>query len=166
MAIKDTFETTLATFKTRLTAEERDEFQFTTLDDVRSVIARIQADQGSQKSMLNLNRLQSFLEAMDQFSNVIEVFLNTSQFVGFVWGPMKLLLQVTSTWADSFDTILDAYQQIGEQIPMLQQYQTLFDHSPHMQRLLEMIYEDILEFHRRALRVFSGPGNSSFLFLW
>lgn len=57
---------------------------------------------------------------------------------------MKFLLQVASTWAESFDTILDAYQQIGEQIPLLQQYQALFDHSPHMQRVLEMIYTDIL----------------------
>lgn len=88
----------------------------------------------------------------------LEVFLNASSFVCFIWGPMKFLLQVASTWAESFDTILDAYQQIGEQIPLLQQYQALFDHSPHMQRVLEMIYTDILEFHRRAIRALSGPG--------
>lgn len=160
MATRDSFQRTLDTFRTRLTAKERVDFQFTTLEDVRWVIAQIQADQGSRKAMMNLARLESFLEAMDQFGSVIEVFLNTSQFVCFVWGPMKFLLQVASTWAESFDTILDAYQQIGEQLPLLQQYQTLFDNNPYMQRLLEMIYADILEFHRRALRVFSGPGKS------
>lgn len=58
--------------------------------------------------MMNLVRLESFLEAMDQFGNVIDAFLNASLFVGFVWGRMKFLLQVACTWADSFDTILDA----------------------------------------------------------
>jgi hypothetical protein len=157
MPIQDTFQKTLESFKTRLNSKEREDFQFTTLEDVRQTIAHIQAEQGNQKTMMNLNRLESFLEAMNQFGNVIEVFLNASNFVCFIWGPMKFLLQVTSTWADSFDTILDAYKQIGEQIPLLQQYQALFDHSPHMQTVLEMIYSDILEFHKRALRTFSGP---------
>jgi hypothetical protein len=162
MAIQDSFQDALKTFKARLNSKERDDFQFTTLEDVRVTIAHIQAEQGNQKTMMNLNRLESFLEAMNQFGNVIEVFLNASNFVCFIWGPMKFLLQVTSNWADSFDTILDAYQQIGEQIPLLKQYQILFDHSPHMQKVLEMIYLDILEFHRRALRIFSGPGQPHF----
>jgi hypothetical protein len=162
MAIQDSFQTALATFKAQLNSKEREELQFSTLEDVRLAIARIQAEQGSQKSLMNLARLESFLEAMNQFGNVIEVFLNASNFVCFIWGPMKFVLQVASTYAESFDTILDAYQQIGEQIPLLQQYQDLFDHSPHMQRVLEMIYSDILEFHRRALRVFSGPGRPQF----
>jgi hypothetical protein len=108
--------------------------------------------------LMKLARLELFLEAMDQFGNVIEIFLNTPPFMCLVWGLMKFVLQVASTFADSFDTILDAYQQIGEQIPWLQQYRALFEHNPHMQRRLEMIYADILKFHVRALRIFSRPG--------
>jgi hypothetical protein len=63
-------------------------------------------------------------------------------------------MKVASSWAESFDTLLDAYQQIGEQIPLLLQYQTVFETSPHMASVLEMIYKDILEFHQQALRVF------------
>lgn len=61
---------------------------------------------------------------------------------------------MTSNWAESFDTLLDAYQQIAENIPLFLQYQTLFEHSPHISKVLEMIYEDILEFHQSALRMF------------
>lgn len=66
--------------------------------------------------------------------------------------------QVASNWADSFDILLDAYEQIGEQIPLLQQLQSLFEQSPHMRKVLELIYSDILEFHKRAIRFFSHRG--------
>lgn len=66
--------------------------------------------------------------------------------------------QVASTWAESFDTLLDAYEQIGNQIPLLQQFQTLFESNQYMRRVLEMIYSDILEFHKRAIRFFSNRG--------
>jgi hypothetical protein len=93
-SIEDTFRATLSNFKKRLTPKEQDDFSFSTLEDVRKEIARIQSEQGSQKMMMNMTRLQSFLEAMDQFGKVIEVFLNASEFVAFVWGPLKFILQV------------------------------------------------------------------------
>lgn len=35
--------------------------------------------------MRNIARIQSFLEAIDQFGKVMEVFLNTTAFVAYVW---------------------------------------------------------------------------------
>ena len=93
-SIEDTFRATLSDFKKRLTAKEQDDFSFSTLEDVHKEIARIQSEQGSEKKMMNMTRLQSFLEAMDQFGQVIEVFLNASEFVAFIWGPLKFILQV------------------------------------------------------------------------
>lgn len=91
---RDCFQEILSKFKKRLTQNELDDFQFTTLEDVRLEMARIQVEQASRKEMMHMPRIQSFLEAMDQFGKVIEVFLNCSEFVAFVWGPMKFLLQV------------------------------------------------------------------------
>jgi len=54
----------------------------------------------------------------------------------------------------SLDTLLNAYEQIGEPIPQLLQYDKLFKQNPAMQLILGYIYKDILEFHRRALVVF------------
>lgn len=54
--------------------------------------------------------------------------------------------------------LLDAYQEISEQIPLLLQYQNVFQNNPHMTSVLEMIYKDILEFHQQALRVFGKSG--------
>jgi hypothetical protein len=67
------------------------------------------------------------------------------------------MLKVASTWADSFDTLLGAYQQLAESIPLFAQYHSLFKSNPQMTSVLAVIYEDILEFHQAALRVFKQP---------
>jgi hypothetical protein len=90
----DTFKAILSDFKKRLTPDEQENFQFATLKDVRETALRIQRDQEQLKTMMNMARLESFLEAMDQFGKVIEVFVNASSFVAFIWGPMKFILQV------------------------------------------------------------------------
>ena len=90
----DTFHATLLDFKKRLTIKEQRDFQFTSLEDVRQIIVRIQGEQETVKQMMNMTRIQAFLEAMDQFGKVVEVFANSTEFVAFIWGPVKFLLQV------------------------------------------------------------------------
>lgn len=57
---------------------------------------------------------------------------------------------------DSFETLLEAYYEIGEQLPLLQEYENLFNENPYMVQALELMYIDILEFHQQAMRFFSG----------
>lgn len=68
-------------------------------------------------------------------------------------------MQVANTWADAFDELLDAYEQIGESLPFLEQYQNLFANSPDMQKVLTMIFDDILGFHAQAIRFFAKKGD-------
>lgn len=65
--------------------------------------------------------------------------------------------KVASNFAHAFDTLLDAYEQIGEALPLLEQYAELFKDNKFMINALVEIYGDILEFHARALRVFTWP---------
>lgn len=67
---------------------------------------------------------------------------------------MKFLLQVTSNFARAFDDLLDMYEQVGEQLDLLGTYGPMFESRPHMKRVLEMIYVDILNFHSQALAYF------------
>ncbi|KAF2726766.1 hypothetical protein EJ04DRAFT_452711 [Polyplosphaeria fusca] len=61
---------------------------------------------------------------------------------------------VAKNYADAFNALLEAYLEIGENIPQLTQYQQLFETNPYMQLALASIHEDILEFHKEALRYF------------
>ena len=94
-AIERGFQDALAKFKVRMTAEERDRFKFTTLDDVRRTVLDIQQKQLAKAEGMHLARLQGFLEGCKQLGEVVEVFLNTSEVVAFVWGPLKFLLNVS-----------------------------------------------------------------------
>ncbi|PZC93210.1 zf-H2C2-2 domain containing protein [Pyrenophora tritici-repentis] len=91
---------------------------------------------------------------MEQYGTIIEVFLNISDFVAFIWGPMKFLLLTARNYTDAFNSLLDMYLEIGESMPQFAQYQTLFQNNTHMQLALVNIYKDILEFHKEALRYF------------
>jgi hypothetical protein len=91
------FQDALSKFKLRLSAREYTSFKFTTLKDLRQEILRIQAKQALKSECMNLTRVEAFVEAFRQFGEVVEVFLNTSEFVALVWGPMKFILQVRLT---------------------------------------------------------------------
>ena len=65
--------------------------------------------------------------------------------------------KVACNFTEAFDTLLDAYERIGECIPLVEQYRELFTGNSHMDEALAKIYDDILEFHRRALRFFNLP---------
>ena len=91
---QDALDSFLEDFKTRLTKNEEDSFRNTTLVDVKREITDIQKKHGEAKTMMNCNRLKSFLEAMDQWGQVVAVFANSSELVAFVWGPVKFLLLV------------------------------------------------------------------------
>jgi hypothetical protein len=99
LPIADVFEATLTDFKARLTLKELKDFEIISFQDVQKTILHIQDVQETKKSMMHMIRIQSFLEAMNEFSKVVEIFLNVSNFVAFIWGPMKFMLQVRSTQA-------------------------------------------------------------------
>ena len=151
-----TFERVLLNFKSNLSPEEQKDFQSTSLKELKLTILAIQKKQKSSKAMKNLTRIRGFLEAMEAYSKVIDVFVNVHEFVAFIWGPMKFLLQVASTFADAFSALIDAYQRIGETIPLLIQYDVLFQKNPDMRQVLELMYHDIFDFHLQALKYFKG----------
>jgi hypothetical protein len=84
-AVKGHFIQVLNEFKGDLSQDEIQDFSFVTSDDLKKAVHRLQEQQKSEKRMQNLRRLGAFVEAMDQFDKVIQVFLNTSDFLGFIW---------------------------------------------------------------------------------
>ncbi|KAF5521317.1 Ankyrin repeat domain-containing protein 17 [Colletotrichum aenigma] len=85
-------------------------------------------------------RLKKFIEAMIQFGLTIEVFVNANDFVCFIWGPMKFLLVTAKNHLDTFDKLLD-----------------IFEQHPTLKLVLQDYYSDILEFHQAALSVLIRP---------
>ncbi|KAK7721312.1 hypothetical protein SLS64_001608 [Diaporthe eres] len=90
------FEIALEDFKknAQLGPDEIKEFRFADLNSLRSTIKRIQAEQEAKRRMRNMKRLEPFLQTMEQYGHIVDVFVNTSEVLAFVWGPMKFLLRL------------------------------------------------------------------------
>ena len=65
---------------------------------------------------------------------------------------------MADTWVESLDTLLNAYQDIGERLPSFMQYQALFENKSDMRDALDLYFCDVLEFHHDALRLLNRPG--------
>jgi hypothetical protein len=168
------FNRVLNEFKSDLTQDDAHDFNFTTSSDLKQVICQLQEEQKLGKRMQNLRRLSAFLEAMDQFDKVVHVFLNASDYLGFIWvrlrldfspliltegkGPAKLMLLVASSYSEALNTLLDAYQEIGEHMPLLEQYETHIGNNSYLQEIVGLIYQDILKFHHKAMKHFRQRG--------
>ena len=61
---------------------------------------------------------------------------------------------------ESFDSLLDAYQQLGLAVPRLAEYGELFGQHDDMNTLLAKIYEEILSFHQKAICFFRAKSKS------
>jgi hypothetical protein len=84
-SLSTSFQRAVDKFSKSLTVKQRQEFSVCSLKDVRQTIVTIQEKQGSQKKMRNMARIQAFLEAMEQYGKVVEVFLNCTPFLGYIW---------------------------------------------------------------------------------
>jgi hypothetical protein len=93
--IEDSFKQVLDDFKKRLNPDELAKFSVTTLGDLQNAAINLQEKQRKSKTAQNLKRIEPFLQAMAQYKEIIEVFLNTSSLLCFVWGPMKFMLLVS-----------------------------------------------------------------------
>ncbi|KAF5500395.1 hypothetical protein CGCS363_v006140 [Colletotrichum siamense] len=102
-------------------------------------------------------RLRRFIEAMTQFGQVIEVFVNANDFVCFIW--------VAKTHLDTFDKLLDAYAQIGDAIPGLSVYKGVFDQHETLKVVMQDYFSDILRFHEEAIKIFARSRKSTLVSL-
>jgi hypothetical protein len=83
-------------FRNRLTGTELTDFKTTTYEQLCKELIQVQHEQERRSDTMNLARIKSCLEAMRQFVQVIEVFLNVEDAVAFIWGPMKFILLVST----------------------------------------------------------------------
>jgi hypothetical protein len=71
--------------------------------------------------------------------------------------------QVATTRIDTLEHLLGAYEEIGEVIQGLRQYDRLFRNHPDVRGVLERYFYDVLQFHQCVLEVFARPCVNSIL---
>jgi hypothetical protein len=87
-------------FRASLGRREVEAFNSASLREVQISLARIQLDQERINEMMNLPRMNLFLDAMVEFDKALSIFMDssdpskTTELMKFIWGPVKFLLQV------------------------------------------------------------------------
>ncbi|TGJ80954.1 hypothetical protein E0Z10_g7822 [Xylaria hypoxylon] len=167
-------ESSVAEFKKLQLPELFEKFKVTKLDDLKSKILEIQTSQERRKSMTDFSRILSFIRAFDSFA---ETFRLTSEQTACVWGPMKYILhvkppfpppntlptssvltvgQVVKDDNKALDEILQSYRGLGTRIPIVRPYTALVTQKPEVSICLAYMYQDLLEFQKSLLKLFSG----------
>lgn len=85
-AASTAFDEALFSFKQGLTDTEKLDFAQTTIDDVLKAAKEIQDKQGKRSLLRNLNRIKPYIAGLEQFSRVIEVFVQAKpEIMAFIW---------------------------------------------------------------------------------
>lgn len=80
------FSSVLSAFRLRLTPQDINDFQSTTLEDLKEEITKIQRTQAQRRGFRNLAKIRPFLNGIEQYSKVIEVFVNVKPAImAFIW---------------------------------------------------------------------------------
>ena len=87
------FEDALSDFKKDLSKKELEQFQCVDFKDVEETIEKIEHDQNMRKKMQNLARIKPFIEGMRQYGKIIEVFLNGSNIIAYIWVSSRGVLR-------------------------------------------------------------------------
>ena len=135
--------------------------KITTVDQVYEATKRLQEDQGKSKTLRSLGKIRTFLERLDEYSKVLGIFVQVKPDVlALIWGPIKLLIHLSSNLVKSMDAIIDVMSLIGDKLPIFTDYAKLFKANPRVNHILALIFRDILNFYLAALNFFALRGES------
>ncbi|CAN9199208.1 unnamed protein product [Alternaria alternata] len=135
-------------FREVLTRRNRARFSATTLTALKQYIVNLQHTQHAGRRQQGLARLAPFLERLGEFGELIATLSSAEDIMGFVWGPVKFLLETTNSCTVAFNDILDIYGQIGRAQPSLSMYKELFQTEPSLTKILIATYSEIIEVNR------------------
>ncbi|KAJ4024767.1 hypothetical protein NW761_011566 [Fusarium oxysporum] len=151
------FERSLDLFRRELSDDQIKQMNGVNQNTLNDTIQATQNILGRRNDLCKLTRVQRFLHAMEHVEKLVAIFLNASDFVAFIWGPIKLALMIATTWTDAVRQLLDAYEEIAEALGNLAFFHKLIQSRDHLKLVLEDYFSDILRFHRCVLDVFSRP---------
>jgi hypothetical protein len=85
-SVNSPLEEAVRRFTAKLSEEEKQDFQFSTLEDVNSTVASLQSRLHTEKRYRNVARLELFLASMAQYVKVMEVFSpNAAEVASLIW---------------------------------------------------------------------------------
>lgn len=154
-AAQPAFNKALRDFRARLkdTALYSEILKTTSIDQVYDLTDKLQLTQGAH--LTDLSRIQPYLNRLKAYTGAIDTFVQAKpEILALIWGPIKLILQWTSSVGESLAALAGTIEEIGVLLPEFDQAARLFG-GPHVDEVLALLFQDILDFHLIAVKFFS-----------
>ena len=117
-------------FRSILTDEQQVQFVATSTPDASAaekLATEIDRENASRTGRCLGVRLLSFLESVNQFSSIVNTFINSNpQVAALIWGGVKLTLLVVNNFAMYFDKLSNIFMQIGRTCPRFAEFGALY----------------------------------------
>ena len=101
-----------------------------------------------------MRRIQPLVQTIDAYSSTLDTLCQGYPPMSWVWGPIKLILSLAKNFENVIDTVLEAFNDIAENLPRIDRLKTTFPNDENFNRVVAYIYSDLLEFHGRAYKMF------------
>ncbi|KAI1175182.1 putative zinc finger protein [Nemania sp. FL0916] len=141
-------------FKNNLGPQKIAMFRRVSLRDLKTSILKLQRRQDAERQLRDLSQMQPFLDALEQLEDMTKTIVRDNDSSAFFWGPTQFLLLETARHDVAFCELLKVFRRMGQSLPHLPQYKSLFEEQPHLGDVLPNIYKTILNFQLDLLRYF------------
>jgi hypothetical protein len=163
--VQQAFEAAIQDFKSNLQNDVlfSEILKTTSVDQVYDATDKLQREQAKQGHLRHLSKIQPYLEGLNAYVGVIEVFMQAKPDVlALIWGPLKLIIQWASSLKQSFDAIIDTTAEIGLLLPEFREVAKLFGKNSQIKEIMILFFKDMLDFYLIALKFFSLSRKHSF----
>ncbi|KAI0521714.1 hypothetical protein F5B22DRAFT_662043 [Xylaria bambusicola] len=127
-------------------------------DEVKNAVLQVEQQLAARQELRNFDRLAPFLDTIETYSKALEVACNGTPYLPWIWAPIKLIIQAVHESVHALDKILVAYGNIATSMPRLSRFAGSFPNDEQFQQLIAFLFEDIIEFHRKAYALIRMPG--------
>jgi hypothetical protein len=153
----------LESFDKILSEEQRKQYHSNfSKPDASSVIAfvsEVDANNTGRAGKCVAPRLCTFLEAIQQFSDVVGTFVSSNPTIAaLIWGGVKTTILTASNVASYFDKITTLIMKVGRSCPTYKQFGLLYPGSVGLQKALCEYFSIVIRFCIKIIEVSQRSG--------
>ncbi|MCJ1396240.1 hypothetical protein MMC18_009468 [Xylographa bjoerkii] len=139
--------------KSTISSQDALSFSNASFADVWKVARNIEREQGARQSLRNMGRIEPMLRTLETYAPVIETFCQG--FSPMALGPIKFMLLIARQYESIMSKILNAFKDITDVLPIMDKMKVAFGDSMDLQRVLGLVYSNVLEFITRVYKFLS-----------
>ena len=109
-------------------------------------------------------KLQPLVSGLTQFTGAFDVMIQAGPAPAMlVYGSAKLVIQLAYGFAECFDSVVDALRELGVMLECYHIFSKTYEHDNSICGVLVECYKNILDFWRKAAKLFTRNGVKTFL---